>query len=257
MTIAVENIPLWYNKASLKKQAQNLCECFQLDFADKSHNEWRLVLDELGLSLQHPNNKQTLSIHFDQGKNDHRRKFSNGRQQPLSKAVGLDKPRQLHILDATAGFGRDAFVFASLGAQVTMLERHPAMAALLYDGLERARLNIELEPILAKMTLVHGSSLDYLKALSIDNQPDVIYMDPMYPDRKKSALVKKDMQAAHAIVGADQDSEALLEVAIQTAKKRVVVKRPKNAEPIADKAPSTTVQSKNTRYDIYTKAKLD
>lgn len=257
MTIAVENIPLWYNKAGLKKQAQNLCERFQLDFADKSHQAWRLVLDELGLSLQHQNNKQALSIHFDQGKNDHRRKFSSGRQQPLSKAVGLDKPRQLHIIDATAGFGRDAFVFASLGAQVTMIERHSAMAALLYDGLERARLNVELEPILAKTTLVHASSIDYLKALPEQEQPDVIYMDPMYPDRKKSALVKKDMQAAHAIVGADQDSEALLETAISTAKKRVVVKRPKSAEPIAGKVASTHVQSKNTRYDIYTKAKLD
>ncbi len=262
MSLIESDIPLRYKNNSLLKQAENLCDLFSLELATRQHTGWVLDLDETQLSLQHSDNKQHLAIHFDEGRNDHRRRFSSGRQQPLSKAVGLDKPRKLHILDATAGFGRDSFVFASLGAKVSLVERHPVMAALLYNAIERAKLNIELESIMQNMTLLHKSSDVYLLSLLEDDcpdiiYPDVIYIDPMYPERKKSALVKKDMQAAHAIVGADEDSDKLLDVAMKVATKRVVVKRPKGAEHIAGMTPSTSVQSKNTRYDIYTNNKLD
>ena len=51
------------------------------------------------------------------------------------------------MLDATAGLGRDAFVLASLGCQVTLIERVPAVAALLENGIERALLNVETATI--------------------------------------------------------------------------------------------------------------
>lgn len=257
MSLPCADIPLIYRHASLKAKAKKLCMQFNLQLADKHLNDWLLVLDDLALSLQHAANKQNLLIHFDQGKNDHRRRFSNGRQQPLSKAVGLDKPRDLKIIDATAGFGRDAFMIASLGAQVTMLERHPALAALLFDALERAALNSELNDIVNNIKLVHKDSQAYLQELSSDNKPDIIYLDPMYPERKKSALVKKEMQAAHILVGADTDSNVLLDIALETASRRVVVKRPKGADTLGESTPSTAIHSKNTRYDIYSISKLD
>jgi 16S rRNA (guanine1516-N2)-methyltransferase len=73
----------------------------------------------------------------------------------------------------------------------------------------------------------------------------------MYPTREKSALVKKDMQLLHQLAGADMDSAELLAVARQKAGKRVVVKRPKGAEFVGEQKPGVSIQSKNTRFDIY------
>jgi 16S rRNA (guanine1516-N2)-methyltransferase len=83
-------------------------------------------------------------------------------------------------------------------------------------------------------------------------QPDVIYIDPMYPERKKSALVKKDMQILQRLHGKDVNASELLENALLFAKKRVVVKRPINAETLSSRIPNTCIKSKKTRYDIYT-----
>ena len=203
--------------------------------------------------------KGTIHIDFVHGKLAHRREFGGGRGQPLARAVGLKHGANPSVVDATAGLGRDAYVLANLGAPVTMIERSPILAALLEDGLKR----LAAEPELSEMTerqlhLVHANAIDWLlqQAKQSDNRPDVVYMDPMYPHRSKSALVKKEMRALRALVGDDEDSAQLLHAARQCALKRVVVKRPKGAPVISDgnnaSLPSGNVQSKNTRYDIYT-----
>ena len=79
----------------------------------------------------------------------------------------------------------------------------------------------------------------------------MIYIDPMYPSRAKSALVKKEMQLLHQIIGPDTDNDSLLTIALDVALKRVVVKRPKTAQPLTKQKPSSFIESKNTRYDIY------
>jgi 16S rRNA (guanine1516-N2)-methyltransferase len=154
-------------------------------------------------------------------------------------------------LDVTAGFGRDAFVLANLGCQVDMIERHPCIALLLDDALARAQRNPTISDIIARMSIYNADSADYLSSLDEARYPDVIYMDPMYPSREKSALVKKDMRLLHQLAGPDMDSEQLLTLARKVAKKRVVVKRPKSAPFIANAKPSTCIESKNTRYDVY------
>ena len=85
---------------------------------------------------------------------------------------------------------------------------------------------------------------------------DVVYLDPMFPERKKSAKVKKQMQAFHAIVGTDADADGLLALALNVATYRVVVKRPAGANYLAEKKPSYSLEGKSTRYDIYTLKKL-
>jgi 16S rRNA (guanine1516-N2)-methyltransferase len=107
--------------------------------------------------------------------------------------------------------------------------------------------------------VILASSIEYLKQLSSAksaNVPDIIYLDPMYPERKKSASVKKNMQLLQQLLGKDEDTSELLEVALLTARKRVVVKRPKSANPVTDKKPTYQVSSKNTRYDIYVNSRL-
>ncbi|MCL4160646.1 UNVERIFIED_CONTAM: hypothetical protein GTU68_062388 [Idotea baltica] len=150
--------------------------------------------------------------------------------------------------------GGDAFVLASLGAEVTMLERNPIVHALLKDALERASLVLdnELTEILGRLKLIKQSATDYLEALNKTEFPDVIYFDPMFPTRNKTAQVKKEMQFFHDIVGDDDDSESVLLLALSKAEKRIVVKRPRLAEKLTESLePAFQITGKSTRYDIY------
>lgn len=190
----------------------------------------------------------------------HRRKFGGGKGQSIAKAVGLNKGATPTVLDATAGLGRDAFVLASLGCKVMMVERHPVVAALLEDGLERAKADAEIGGWVGeRMTLLHASSHDALDKLADDDsleRPDVVYLDPMYPHKKKSALVKKEMRVFQSLVGADDDADGLFEPAFALATKRVVVKRPDYAEFLDGKTPSTQIETKKNRFDVYVKAAM-
>ena len=136
-----------------------------------------------------------VSIDFLSGKKAHRRQFGGGKGQPLVRAMGQLEQGVPKIIDATAGMGGDSYVLASLGFKVQMIERSPIVAALLYDALTRAiqsldaDLPAELQESIQNLSLVNANSADYL----LNNQPDVdvIYMDPMYPEKKKKAGIIK------------------------------------------------------------------
>ncbi|MBW7472730.1 class I SAM-dependent methyltransferase [Marinobacter sp. M216] len=212
-----------------------------------------LYLDENGLGLQVTGKGAPgpVRAEFVTGKMGYRREHGGGAGQMVAKAVGLQKTRAtLRVVDATAGLGQDAFVLASLGCEVTLFERNPVIHALLADGLARASLNVDCAPIIARMSLKEGSSLTWLEAAA-PGSADVIYLDPMFPHRDKSALVKKEMQVFRSVVGDDTDAEALLEAALGCATYRVVVKRPRKAPTIAGPEPATRIEGKSSRYDIY------
>jgi 16S rRNA (guanine1516-N2)-methyltransferase len=166
----------------------------------------------------------------------------------LIKALGGKRPT---VVDATAGLGRDSFVMATNGCTVTMCERMPVVAALLEDGLMRANISIDTMEIAARMSLVKCGAADYLERLSAMDFPDVVYLDPMFPVSGKSALVKKEMRLFHSLVGLDEDSAALLDIALQRARHRVVVKRPPKAPYLAERKPQLSVSGKAVRFDIY------
>lgn len=192
-----------------------------------------------------------IFVDFVGGTMAHRRKFGGGRGEAVAKAVGIKGKYLPDVVDATAGLGRDAFVLASLGCKVRMLERNPVVAALLDDGLARGYRDAEIGPWLReRMTLLHASSLTALSELS--PKPEVVYLDPMYPHKQKSALVKKEMRVFQGLVGPDEDADGLLEPARRLATKRIVVKRPDYAPPMADVAAQAAVVTKSHRFDIYT-----
>lgn len=191
-----------------------------------------------------------IKVDFVDGAVAHRRKFGGGRGQDIAKAIGLKHGFTPHVLDATAGLGRDSFVLATLGCTVTMKERMPIVAALLENGLERAQLNNEVSDIANRMSLIHASSIEEME---FTHQPDIIYLDPMYPHREKSAAVKKEMRVFQSLVGEDLDADNLLEPALALAKYRVVVKRPSYAPPLNNKQPSTSIKMKKNRFDVYVK----
>lgn len=192
-------------------------------------------------------------VDFVAGKAQHRRLFGGGKGQDIAKAIGLHKYKHPHVVDATAGLGRESFVLATLGCHITMLERSPAVHALLADGLQRAHRNgdADILAIVERMNLYHASAHTWLPTLPATCLPDVIYLDPMFPERQKSALVQKEMRFFHEVVGEDPDSDALLEIAIQYAKQRVVVKRPRHAPELALHKPAFVISGKAVRYDVY------
>ena len=194
-----------------------------------------------------------LSVDFVSGKAAHRRQFGGGRGQLVAKACGLSKGINPSVVDATAGLGRDAFVLASLGAQVLLIERVAAIAALLEDGLRRASKHSDTADIAARMILRHGDAAQSLAELVASAQfsPQVIHLDPMFPHREKSALVKKEMRLFRELAGYDNDAPRLLEAALDVATHRVVVKRPRKAPPIVGPAPQHTLEGKTSRYDLY------
>jgi len=220
-----------------------------------------LYLDNDRLELRACQGKKTNAVIVDflSGKSRHRRLYGGGKGQNLSKAIGLKKIANPIVLDATAGLGADAFVLASLGCDVTLLERNPIVFNLLNNGLERVLKSEddEVKEICSRMKLHNQSAFDYLTQLSTQLSldatvlPDVIYLDPMFPERKKSAKVKKEMSFFHDIVGDDSDSDKLVELALQCASKRIVVKRPRLAETLSNHKPQFSITGKSTRYDIY------
>ncbi|WP_127470229.1 class I SAM-dependent methyltransferase [Thiomicrorhabdus aquaedulcis] len=234
-----------------------------------------------------PPDSGAVSVDFLAGKKAHRRQFGGGKGQPLARAMGNLATGLPNIIDATAGMGGDSFVLASLGFNVHMIERSPIVAALLNDALTRAKQQLTnagqtthhiptsdldgLCAILNRLSLTNIDATDYLNSLKNDlindshttqNRVDVVYLDPMYPEKKKVAATKKDMKALQTLVGPDLDSEQLLSAALRIAQYRVVVKRPKNAPalkcdwPISplkttNILPTAHISSPNTRYDIY------
>ncbi|TVO78769.1 MAG: class I SAM-dependent methyltransferase [Sedimenticola selenatireducens] len=209
-----------------------------------------LLVTEGALQLRQfgPDAPGPVQVDFVEGKAAHRRKFGGGRGQPLAKAIGLKKGWTPRVLDMTAGLGRDAFVLATLGCEVEMIERSPVVYALLQDGLNRARDDADIGPIISRMKLQHLDGRSYSSGTT---SPEVVYLDPMYPHREKSAKVKKEMRLFQLLLGDDQDSAALLERALVLATRRVVVKRPAKAPFLGEQKPSVSITSPNTRYDIY------
>ena len=205
------------------------------------------------LELKDSSNKSSIHVDFTSGSLEHRRKYGGGRGQAIAKAIGLKQGTPPPtILDATAGLGKDAFVLACLGCPVTMIERSPIIAELVKDALIRAEDHEEMTGVFNKgFTLINNNAIEYMKSLPEDDKPDVIYLDPMYPERKKSAQVKKNMQILQKLLGHDLDNSDLIEAALNCAKSRVVVKRPKGAELISARKPTMQIESKKTRYDVY------
>ncbi|MGU5716343.1 class I SAM-dependent methyltransferase [Aeromonas taiwanensis] len=216
-----------------------------------------LVLTESRLELRKLDEPKLGAVYVDfvEGAVAHRRKFGGGRGQSIAKAVGLKSGAMPTVVDATAGLGRDAFVLASLGCKVTLIERSPVVAALLQDGLSRAALDPEIGPwVRERMQLRQGPAVETLLALA--ERPEVIYLDPMFPHKQKSALVKKEMRVFQSLVGADLDADALLPAALRMADKRVVVKRPDYAGWLNEHKPSMAIETKSNRFDVYVMAAL-
>lgn len=197
-----------------------------------------------------------ISANFHGNKVKYRRQKGGGKNEMIAKATGLSIDSSLNILDATCGLGSDSFILASIGGRVTMLERVGEIHALVEEALKQAvewgrSFDPKLLEILNRMKLLKADAIKYMLSINRESKPDVIFLDPMFPPRKKSAKVKKEMQVLQNIVGSDSDSDKMLRVALNCAYKRVVVKRPKGVNALGCEKANYILKGKSNRYDIY------
>ena len=198
-----------------------------------------------------------VSADFGSAAMRHRRR--GGQNELLGRAVGVSASRQPSILDATAGLGRDSFVLADMGCSVTLCEREPVIAALLQWGLAAAAASEDawLARVARRMALRTGDARDVFADGAVP--ADVIYLDPMFPPRDKSAAVKKEMALFQLLLDSDtarHEAADLLAWALGQDVARVVVKRPARAAPVAGAVPSHHIAGKAVRFDVYVRRAL-
>lgn len=234
----MEAICVAYLSEELKAQAEGLAQQLHLLIDNSAQNQLQVSHDGLWLKFNSFN-----PIQVDFSWSSWRKRREQGKRQDLIKACKV-KPA-MSVIDASAGWGRDAALLASFGANVIMLERNPIMHALLEDGLHRQS---PLDKQHLSLQLVKCEAKQYLAELS--TPVDSIYIDPMHPQRQKSALVKKDLQVLQQMIGPDEDAKQLIEVALSCPCKRVVIKWPVHQQPLIP--PSVSWSGKTVRYDCYT-----
>lgn len=240
-----------------RKEALALADNLSLPFVKPSSKDYSFLLvltnDRLELQQSGARAPGPVTVDFLGGRTGHRAKYGGSTSQAIARAVGVRGNHKPRVIDACAGLASDAFVLACLGCHVSAVERSPIIAALVHDGLLRATADPRLAPFLKDhFELVVADAKGHLQKLNQNELPDVVYLDPMFPERKKSALVKKEMRALAQIVGEDNDTEELLRIALEKAKERVVVKRPRHADHLGMLKPHSSIAGKTTRFDIYT-----
>ena len=167
-----------------------------------------------------------------------------------ARLKGIEEPT---LVDATAGLGQDSLLLAAAGFSVTLIECNPVIAAMLVDAIERARRDPELADAAGRMRVIEGNSLKVLRDLSMP--PDVVYLDPMFPGRSKSAAVKKKFQLLHRLEMPCEDEMALLEAARAAHPRKIIIKRPVKGPHLAGVKPDYTLRGKAVRYDCIVMAR--
>ena len=217
------------------------------------HTFWLQRIDGvLSLSQNIDSGLKPLALDFSTGKVAHRLKQCKSQREPLARACGFTRGRIPSVIDATAGLAQDGLLLAAMGADVTMIEQHPLIHALLDDALMRSRSGPDwLQAILSRVTLIHDNSSDWLST----NEAGVIYLDPMYPEsgHQRSAKVKKGMQLLRLLPDTETDHVALFDAALSAMTERLVVKRPNWAEALSSQPAHSCYEGKTHHYDIYIK----
>lgn len=237
---------------SLNQKAAELAQALQLPVVSLDSQDYPCLLvvmaDRLALkSIQHKNTKMP-SVDFLSPQLIYRCKTNQ--RELLKRAMGSLNPLETLVVDATAGFGEDAFLLARKGYSVIMFERSTILAALLKDGLMRLHDSTEKLPPIS-LALRHGDARVCLPALAKERTIDAIYLDPMFPDQKKTALSKAKMEILRGLVGPDEDAVDLLTVALKLAKNRVIVKRPRLAPWLGNIQPAFSLKGSSNRFDVY------
>lgn len=235
-------------------RARGLAERLGIPLRNSPPDRGMILIQTADRLELHPNDRSTMGafwVDFAAGRLSHRSQRSTIRGEGIARAVGMRGNSARTVIDATAGLGRDAFVLATLGARVTMIEASPWVHALLEDGLARARRCASTQAAATRMSLVLGDAIPFLAATTPDARPDVVYMDPMFAERGRRGQVKKDLQILRRLLPAEPDPAPMLRTALAIATERVVVKRPSRAPTVFGPPRSHSIDGNTTRFDVY------
>ncbi len=218
-----------------------------------AHLPLLLHLSSAGLELRKPDDPRltgSIRVDFTSGAVDFRRRQTG--KELLLKAVGCKGSVRPAVIDATGGLGRDSFLLAAAGCQVHIFEREAVIAALLADGIERARRHPATAAIAARMHLIVGDALPFLHEMRAQGQlVDTVYLDPMFPERRKAALVKKELQFLQLLASSDPAAEKALLDAARAVSHGVAVKRPAKAQFLGGVSPSHSLFGATVRFDVH------
>jgi 16S rRNA (guanine1516-N2)-methyltransferase len=223
-------------------------------------DQYHMLLRYTGKGLElvkqgDPNLAGPVRVEFTIGKAAFRRQQQ--KQEMLVRAIGFKGGALPTVVDGTGGMGRDSFIMAAAGCRVQIFEREPVVAALLADGLKRALVHPATTKIAQRIRLTACDTVYALLEMQRNGQRvDVVYLDPMFPERRKSARVKKELQMLQMLTSEDLSCEQLLATALETAAKRVVVKRPRRAPCLTGRSPSHCLTGKTIRFDVYQTSKI-
>lgn len=244
------SIAVWIQDDACATEAQRWSAELGLPLVSRRDDSYAafLACSTAGLSLAYPPSHKTPPFRVDFVKGPTAYRIRQSRAELLFDAIGLRKGIR-HLVDATGGFLRDTMLLAVRGCKVHAIERNPIVHALAADALRRAAEAPHTAEACARITLTCDDATKILNVWQ-DSPPEAIYLDPMYPSRKSSALVKKELRIIRTLVGDDLDAAALAEAAKCVATDRVVVKRMIDAPPLAGH-PTYSVKEKTTRFDVY------
>lgn len=236
--------------ASAQARVQQALACPLVTPAEADAFDFLLRQEAAGLTLYATASDAPGGLRVDFSDPALRRRAADGlRRQDLVKAIGVKGAARPAVLDATAGLGSDAFLIASAGCQVRMLERSPVVHALLADGLLRgAAVGSPVQETVARLSLAES---DFRKAPVPAAEVEVVYLDPMFPADRKSARSGKGMYLLQELLGPAVDEAELFARATEVASRRVVVKRGKLSPAIADREADICFRGSSSRYDVY------
>lgn len=240
----LQKLVVYCTDESKEKEALALSERLQIPLTPEPGPELSLKLEEDGLSLM----GYGLSYRGDFTQMLSR--ISKGRlgQEMLVHMAKTRNPNP-KAADCTAGMGEDSFLLAAAGYEVTLFERNPVIGALLRDALARAKEEPRLQEIVARMQVIEGDSVELLREQNVEY--DLVYLDPMFPARKKSGLIQKKLQLLQKLEQPCTDEVALFKAAVAITPKKIVVKRPLKGPYLAGRKPSYSSKGKAIRYDCY------
>jgi 16S rRNA (guanine1516-N2)-methyltransferase len=256
-----KHLAITYTHEEAKHQAHALAQRLNLAIQEpqaistETKYEYFLILSKdniLGLQKKQHDKAPLFYIDFLSKQLLYRIKQAGLRKEYLARAMGITPDKNPLIIDATAGLGKDSFILATLGYKVILLEQSPILCLMLQNAIERAKTHLEFAPIMARMEVIQTDSTQWMQ----DQDADIVYLDPMFPKRKKSAAVKKEMAFLQDFLEdhTQEDhtqADHLLTTALACASHRVVVKRPRLATPLANLAPAFSLTGKSSRFDIY------
>lgn len=245
------SIAIFPTSKKLFEKASQLAIVLNLPIVEQPTTDYDFLLmvtpDYLGIKYQHSKD-HPLYVDFLSKRLQYRLKNISLKKEYLARALGLKQHTQPTIVDATGGMGQDSFILAALGFEVTLLEQSSIIYQLLSDGIKRALPHLNC---IQRLHIHHADSISWLK----NTDPiQIVYLDPMFSPKSKSARSKKAMTIFQKLLNDNENGILLFNQALSCATERVVVKRPRTAEYITTTTkPTYSMVGRSCRFDIYLK----